>query len=334
MVSVSRPSRRLLCLDSESVTDPELLSGEEPAESFPAPQRHHVVAISFLEARIERAPGGERYIVEQCRSGGTPKHSEERLLRGFWTFFEDSTPRLVTWNGKGFVMPVLRQRAMVYGLPAAAWFQAGDKWNNYGQRYAPDWHCDLIEVLSDYGASPRVSLEAMAEAIGLPGKIEGHGSDVADKVMNGDIAAVRRYCEVDVLTIFGLYVRWALLSGRTDAEGHNASVESLVAYLERERGERPHLGAFLDRWRVSTRPAPMFVPVAPPPAPAERPAEEQAGPAAEPLLPMPGGGMGARSSGETGLRAAARDLSRRASAPGPNAAPPTAAGEPNGAGRR
>ncbi|WP_448188013.1 3'-5' exonuclease [Azospirillum sp. sgz301742] len=289
------PRDRLLCLDAESVTDPELPAEDEPEAMFPAAQRHQLVAISFLEARIEHGPGGERYIVEQCRSGGEPGHGEDLLLKGFWKFFGAGLPRLVTWNGKGFVMPVLRQRAMVYGIPAAAWFQAGDKWNNYGQRFTPDWHCDLMEVLSDYGASPRVGLKDMAEAVGLPGKIEGRGADVADKVQRGDIAAVRRYCETDVLNIFGLYVRWALLSGRTDAEGHNASIDSLVAYLDRERGERPHLGAFLDQWRMSARPAPMSVPA---PKPPYHPAEQ---------LELP-----TQSPRENGIRAAARDLSRHA----------------------
>lgn len=303
MSVVYKPGDRLLCLDAESVTDPELPVEDEQAEKFPTVQRHQLVAISFLEARIERSPDGERYIVEQCRSGGEAGHDEEHLLKGFWRFFGAGVPRLVTWNGKGFVMPVLRQRAMVYGIPATAWFQAGDKWNNYGQRYTPDWHCDLMEVLSDYGACARVGLQEMAEAIGLPGKTEGQGSDVADMVMRGDIAAVRRYCETDVLNLFGLYVRWALLSGRTDAEGHNASIESLVAYLEREREERPHLGAFLDRWRVSTRPAPMFVPV---------PKRMPKTPPGELPLEMP---TDARDPDETGLKAAARDLSRHALGP-------------------
>jgi hypothetical protein len=57
-----------------------------------------------------------------------------------------------------------------------------------------------------------------------------------------------------------LYVRWALLTGKVGAAGHNASLESLVRCLEEERAGRPHLGEFLDRWRASSRPVPMFVP--------------------------------------------------------------------------
>jgi predicted PolB exonuclease-like 3'-5' exonuclease len=57
---------------------------------------------------------------------------------------------VVTWNGKGFDLPVLRARAMVYGISAKTWFQGGTKWDGYIQRFAPDWHCDLMEQLSDY----------------------------------------------------------------------------------------------------------------------------------------------------------------------------------------
>jgi hypothetical protein len=79
-------------------------------------------------------------------------------------------------------------------------------------------------------------------------------------VKRGEVDKVRAYCEGDVLNLFALYVRWARLTGRTDLEGHNASLESLVLCLESERRDRPHLGEFLDRWRVTDRPAPMFLP--------------------------------------------------------------------------
>jgi len=49
------------------------------------------------------------------------------------------------------------------------------------------------------------------------------------------------------------------LSGRIDPADHNASLQSLIEGLECERDVHPHLGVFLDRWRATCRPAPMFV---------------------------------------------------------------------------
>jgi hypothetical protein len=81
---------------------------------------------------------------------------------------------------------------------------------------------------------------------------------VADMVAEGDLEKVRAYCEADCLNLFGWYVRWALLSGLTDEQGHNASLASMVRCLQAERAARPHFGEFLDRWQASSRPAPMF----------------------------------------------------------------------------
>jgi predicted PolB exonuclease-like 3'-5' exonuclease len=94
-------------------------------------------------------------------------------------------------------------------------------------------HCDLMDQLSDYRACASMSLDDVALAIGLPGKIGGHGSEVEAMVRRGEIDNVRAYCEGDCLNLFVLYVRWALLSGRIDPAGHN------------------RFGAWLSAWKVS-----------------------------------------------------------------------------------
>jgi 3'-5' exonuclease len=251
----------LACLDIETVPDRDLIPdwGEKFA---PKVIWHRVVAISVVHAAIEKQPdGSERYLVKCCRTGGEADWDEQRLLKRFWeSYFPRLKPRLITWNGKAFDMPVLRARSMIYGINASMWYLPGNRWDSYTQRFAPDWHCDLMEQMSDYRACTNMGLNDMAHALGLPGKVGGHGSEVDGMVKRGEIAKVRDYCESDVLNLFVLYVRWALLTGRTDLEGHNASLESLVQCLESERADRPHLGEFLDRWRATNRPAPMFLP--------------------------------------------------------------------------
>jgi 3'-5' exonuclease len=244
------PHDRLLCLDIETIPDPDLVPAGWPAEKFvPNPMWHRVVAISFVEARLELNDGRERYPVACCRAGGEAGWDEPRLLQAWWRHFGGRKARVVTWNGRGFDLPVLRLRAMVHGLSAASWSQGPGKWDSYAQRYAPDWHCDLMEQISDYGACRNLGLQDVAVAVGLPGKIGGHGSEVAAMAARGEIARVRAYCGPDCLNLFALYIRWALLSGRTDAAGHDASLASLVRCPEDEREARPHLGEFLDRRR-------------------------------------------------------------------------------------
>lgn len=277
--------RHLTCLDSETVPDTEALpEGFDPAE-FPKTPFHKVVAISLVEADIIRsADGTEWFRVTGIGSCGREDSTEAQLLKGFWSYWEKRRPRAVTWNGRAFDMQVLRQRAMVHGVSASAWYNAGDRrFATYGHRFSPDWHCDLADVLADYGSSRMVGLEDMARALGLPGKIGGHGSHVADMIGEGRIGQARAYCEVDALNLFPMYVRWMTLAGKTTPQGHNRSIQSLIDYLERERRERPYLGEFLEKWRASTRPVPMFVPedeapAAIPPAEHNPPPEQAAEP--------------------------------------------------------
>jgi predicted PolB exonuclease-like 3'-5' exonuclease len=150
-----------------------------------------VVAISFISAALMREGRFEHYTLEECRSGGDVTSSEEQLLRGFWHRFERDKPRVVTWNGRGFDLPVRVQRAFVYGIPANYWHRAGHRFTGYRHRYGVESHCDLMDALADHGASMALKLEEAAVALGLPGKIGGHLSEVRDMVARGDLASVR-----------------------------------------------------------------------------------------------------------------------------------------------
>jgi predicted PolB exonuclease-like 3'-5' exonuclease len=243
---------RLLVLDIETVPDAARLPADRDPAQFPKPLFHQVVAISFLDALIVRERGSERFLVEECRSGGTLASPEIDLIRGFWSLFGRARPRVVSWNGRGFDLAVLKQRAFLYGLPVAAWHRAGtSKWDTYSQRYASDWHCDLMDALGDFGAAAKLGLDETARAVGLPGKFGIHGLEVEGMIRDGRLADVRDYCEVDVLNTFLLYLRWAYLTGKTGAADYDASVASLESYLEQQRDARPHLGAFLDGCRAT-----------------------------------------------------------------------------------
>lgn len=238
----------LLCVDVETVPDVSLLPADWPCDRFPPPAWHKIVAISVVEALVSRTPDGERYEFVSCRSGGEADWPERRLIAAFWRKLGTRPTRLVTWNGRAFDLPVLCARSMVHGIAAVPFFATGDRWCSYRTRYRPDWHCDLMDQISEHGAATRMRLDDLARALGLPGKIGGHGSEVAEMLQAGRMDDIRAYCEADVLNTAGIYLRWALLTGVTDRLGHDAAAESLGELLRRERGARPHFGAFLDRW--------------------------------------------------------------------------------------
>ena len=56
------------------------------------------------------------------------------------------------------------------------YFNAGDKWNCYTQRYSKNWHLDLMDSMTNYGACPPIPLGLAASSVGLPGKMDTDGS--------------------------------------------------------------------------------------------------------------------------------------------------------------
>ena len=216
--------------------------------AFPRQPFHRVVAISFLEADIEYGGGGEFYYLKELRSGGEAGFDEKQLPQGFFQYFEYLKPRLVSFNGRTFDLPVLKYRAMAHGIAAPWLYGAGDKWNSYQSRYSMDWHCDLLDVLCDYGASAPVKLAEVCAAMGFPGKFGVDGSQVADMIDAGDVQAVRDYCETDVLNTYLVYLRTMQHRGTLDHDAYNRAAADVITMIEQQGGDRPHLRAFMDAW--------------------------------------------------------------------------------------
>ncbi len=215
---------------------------------FPRQPFHQIVAIAYAHLIREPGESGTELVIRRLASGGTEKSTEAELLQGFFGLIEKRAPQLVSFNGRGFDVPVLKYRAMAHGLSCPRWFNEGDRWNNYDARYSNEYHLDLLEVLSDYGASARCSLDEVAAAFNLPGKLETSGDDVRKLFERGQIGAIRDYCETDVCSTLLIYLRWMLFSGALDIPAYGRTVLGLRHYLEHERAERPHLGLFLDQW--------------------------------------------------------------------------------------
>ena len=120
---------------------------------------HQIIAISFVEAEIVRdAQGQEYYRIIDIRSGGDLSSLESDLTKGFFQHLKKKFSRLVSFNGKNFDLPVLKYSAMKHEVEAGWLYKSGDKWNNYNQKFSLDWHCDLADAFSDFGASARLKM--------------------------------------------------------------------------------------------------------------------------------------------------------------------------------
>jgi len=237
--------RHLIVFDIETVPIREFHEGDD----FPKPPFHQVVAIAFLHAQIEPGQGGQlRYRLKDMRCGGDPDYEERDLLQAFLRYCEKLRPQLVTYNGRCFDLPVVKYRAMAHGLKAP-WLHHRD----YAYRYSFAAHCDLLEALTDHGASMRVRLDEVCQAFGLPGKMGIDGSQVEVLFAAGKTKEIRDYCETDVLNTYLAYLRYAVHAGVISHEGHDEAVQDVLDLLEREGDKRPHLTEFLEAWSQSSK---------------------------------------------------------------------------------
>ena len=215
------PRNPVLVFDIETIPD----AAHHQGDDFPKPLFHQVVAISYLKAELAEGPNGPYFAATAPMSAGESDWTEERLITRFNGIIERLKPRLVTFNGRGFDLPVLKYRALKYGISAPWLCQGQGKWDNYGQRYSVDWHCDLMDALSEFGATKPAKLAEICALLGLPGKSGMDGSQVAAYIAAGRIDEVRAYCEADVLSTYRVFLQYALLRGELGLKGYTNSAE-------------------------------------------------------------------------------------------------------------
>jgi predicted PolB exonuclease-like 3'-5' exonuclease len=251
-----------LVFDIETVPDVELgrralglkdLSDKAVAQAMFAVQRqkngtdflpleqHRVVAISCILRSREQL---------QVWSLGDLHSSEAELISRFFDGIEKYSPDLVSWNGSGFDLPVLHYRALKAAIRAPRYWETGDedtsfRWNNYLSRY--HWrHLDLMDVISSFQGRARASLADMCSLLGLPGKLGMSGDKVWDAVQAGELAAVRNYCETDVLNTYLVLLRFELFRGRLEQESYQWELTRLREWLA--ASAEAHHRQFLAAW--------------------------------------------------------------------------------------
>jgi len=253
----------ILAFDIETVPDcagirrlhdlPEDLPDAEVAEvafqrrrtqtggDFLPPHLHRIIVVSC----VLRDDDGIRVF-----SIGEPDATEPVAIQRFFEGINKYVPQIVSWNGRGFDLPVLVSRGLIHGIGAACFWDTGAdnkdfRWSNYINRFH-DRHVDLMDVLSIYGGrgSP---LDEVARLAGFPGKLGMEGSAVWENYRQGAIASIRDYCEADCANTYLLFLRFQLMRCAYTAERYAAECGMLRAALEKRT--EPHWRKFLSLWK-------------------------------------------------------------------------------------
>ncbi len=180
--------------------------------------------------------------------------TEAEIIQRFYDGIEKYTPTLVSWNGSGFDLPVLHYRALKHGIAAPRYWETGAddqsfRWNNYLSRFH-ERHTDLMDVLSGYQPRAAARLDEIARLIGLPGKMGMDGSEVWSNYLDGRLAAIRDYCEIDVVNTYLIYLRYELMRGNLDRPDYQRELALMRETLA--AADRPHFREYLAEWTETT----------------------------------------------------------------------------------
>lgn len=180
-----------------------------------------------------------------------PQYRPAEIARRFWQGWNHyGRPALVTFNGRGYDLPVLELAAYRYGLSVPGWFNFDARsFDQARNRYNTASHIDLMDLVSNFGATRVVGgLNLLANLIGKPGKTGIDGSKIQDMYDAGEVEAINHYCCCDVLDTYFVFLRTRVLTGKLPLDKEQLIVNETKAWLEERRESNPAYAHYLEHW--------------------------------------------------------------------------------------
>jgi 3'-5' exonuclease len=180
-----------------------------------------------------------------------PKFRPHVITEHFWRGWEKyRRPTLVSFNGRGFDLPLLELAAFRYGVSVPGWFQvSGKSFDQPRSRYNLAAHIDLCELLTNFGSTRFTGgLNLAANLLGKPGKMDVHGDMVQDMYDNGQLAEINDYCRCDVLDTYFVFLRTRVLLGQITLEAEHQLIIQTKKWLESKADTSPAFQCYLDHW--------------------------------------------------------------------------------------
>jgi 3'-5' exonuclease len=200
------------------------------------------IAVSILRARPD-------FTIQNISCLDAPHFRPQRIVEDFWrglTHYRSKSNgrlKLVTFNGRGFDLPLLEIAAFRYGCTAAEYFLCGrDRFRGYS--------LDLMEWLTNYGAlrSTGVRLDVFAKLLGKPGKLDTSGDQVYSMFKSGRIQEINDYCMCDTLDTYFVFLRTRVLEGHITLTWEQDLVGKAKEWLLAQSAASAAVRRYLDNW--------------------------------------------------------------------------------------
>ncbi|QDT34876.1 3'-5' exonuclease [Thalassoglobus polymorphus] len=188
-----------------------------------------------------------------------PEFRPAVIAKGFWAGWRHyGRPTLVTFNGRGYDVPVLEYAAFRYGLSLPDWFNlSAPAYEQARNRYNRKAHFDMMDLFANFGAT-RITggLNLLANLIGKPGKSGIDGSQVQDMYTAGKAKEINDYCRCDVLDTYFVFLRAQVLMGKLSLDEEQEIVAETKLWLEERQESQPAFAHYLRQWGDWSPPTP------------------------------------------------------------------------------
>lgn len=181
----------------------------------------------------------------------SPAFRPQEIVRRFWQGWQHyQRPTLVTFNGRGYDMPVMEVSAFRFGLSIPAWFNVDSRaFEQSRNRYNHDAHLDLQDLLTNFGSfRMHGGLNLLANLIDKPGKAGIDGSQVQDLYHAGHVDRINDYCRCDVLDTYFVFLRSRVLLGKLTLQEELTLTEVTRDLLSEQAENHPAYEHYLKTW--------------------------------------------------------------------------------------
>ncbi len=163
-----------------------------------------------------------------------PHFRPREIVNQFWFGAAHYKARLVTFNGRGFDLPLLELAAFRYGIQARDYYLARDRYRG---------PIDLTDWFTNFGACPLAGgLDVLAKLLGKPGKATDRSP------VGGTIQEINDRCLCDALDTYFVFLRTRVMTGDLSTEQEAERVADAKALLRDKATEVPVLRRYLDNW--------------------------------------------------------------------------------------
>jgi predicted PolB exonuclease-like 3'-5' exonuclease len=253
-----------LILDTESVPDGRLLAAVKYGDEDLTPQE--AVRRAQEEAREQSFSGSDflpvtfqfpiaicvirvasDYTLQNINRLGEPHFQPRQMVEQFWNGlakvkqkYKDRV-KLVSFNGRGFDLPLLELAAFRYGCAARDHFQARNRYSG--------GHIDVMDWMSNFGAlRMNGGLNVLAKLLGKPGKMTMTGDQVYEMYLEEKIATINDYCMFDTLDTYFIFLRTRVMTGElTLEEEHRLSLQA-KEFIQGRIEQYPALRQYVANW--------------------------------------------------------------------------------------